>query len=319
MPSSRFDGGTMPATMTPQRSECSVLATHDTPPCDDTLLLATDGTPPAVAATRVAAALAGRWQLCPHVLTVVPPSVSLDPVYPTLNAPSADACLVARAVVADQLAACSTEAAGWVHDLVIGSPSEEIIRTARACDARLVVLGLRPHTLLDRVFRDETGLTVMRHVGAPVLAVTPSLRGTPRRIAVAIDFSRASIAAARAAAELLDEGGELFLVYVEPKVGYRTEDTEGFGVIYAQGLAAAFVRLRGLLGRRSDITIETVVLQGTVASELLAFARGAEIDVIAVGSQRHSIARRAFVGSVTTALTRAAECSLLVIPPGRRG
>ena len=42
------------------------------------------------------------------------------------------------------------------------------------------------------------------------------------------------------------------------------------------------------------------------------------IDVLAVGSQRHSIARRAFVGGVTTALTRAAACSLLVIPPGRR-
>jgi nucleotide-binding universal stress UspA family protein len=282
------------------------------------LLLATDGTPPAVAATAITAALAARWQVAPHVLTVLPPPVPIDPMFPTLL-PPAEAGELVREQVANQLAASFPADCRWVHDVVVGSPVEEIARAAQAADVGLVVLGLRLHTLLDRVFRDETALSVMRHACAPVLAVTPTLRGLPRRIAVAIDFSRASIAAARAAAALLQPGGELLLVYVEPSAGERTDGREGYGVIYAQGLSAAFVRLRRELSTRTDITPETVVLQGHVAPELLSFARGADVDVIAVGSQRHSITHRAFVGSVTAALARAAERSLLVIPPSRRG
>ena len=117
---------------------------------------------------------------------------------------------------------------------------------------------------------------------------------------------------------LLDDDGVLELVYVEPASEPRSDETEGYATIYAQGVAAAFSRLRQELASRSNVTIETVVLHGAVAPELLSFVERADIDVLAVGSQRHSIARRAFVGGVTTALTRAAACSLLVIPPGRR-
>jgi len=168
------------------------------------------------------------------------------------------------------------------------------------------------------MFRDETALSVMRHASVPVLAATSSLTAVPRRIAVAIDFSRASIAAARRALEVLDDSGSLMLVYVEPPSEPTQEETEGYGAIYAQGLIAAFARLRHELAARTSVRIETVVLQGSVVPELLSFAERADVDVIAAGSQRHSIARRAFVGSVTTALARAATRSLFVIPPGRK-
>jgi len=59
------------------------------------------------------------------------------------------------------------------------------------------------------------------------------------------------------------------------------------------------------------------VLRGAAPSALLSLATRSDADLIAVGSQRHSIARRAFVGGVTTALARAATLSLLVIPPER--
>jgi nucleotide-binding universal stress UspA family protein len=279
------------------------------------ILLATDASPSAAAATRVAAALAERWHVTPRACTVTPP--------PSIIYDSTGGAAVYvpdrhdfQLGVGRQLADANLSL-GWVHQMSSGIPADEIIRAVQLCGSDLVVLGLRPHTLLDRVFRDETALSVMRHASVPVLGVTPSLTSIPRRIAVAIDFSRASMSAARAALQLLDGDGALYLVHVEAADDVGPPETEGFRAIYAEGLAAAFQRLRSELGARTAARIETVVLHGNVVPALLSFARRAEIDVVAIGSQRHSVAHCAFVGSTTTALVRAGQCSLLVIPPGR--
>ena len=280
------------------------------------VLLATDGSPAAFAATRFVSALAARTPVTPRIVTVVPPPATvIDPIGVT----AAFGATLEEQLgneVQRQLELCS--ATTWARETAVGSPAAEIVRVAGVRGSDLVVLGLRPHALLDRVFRDETALSVMRNAAVPVLAVTPMLKRVPRRIAVAIDFSRASIAAARAALDLIDTGGSLVLVYVEPPAEPLTEDGEGYGTIYAQGVSAAFTRLRQELASRDDVGLETVVLHGNVVPELLSFADRADVDVLAVGSQRHSIARRAFVGGVTTALARSAAKSLFVIPPGRR-
>jgi len=282
------------------------------------LLLATDASPAASAATRVAAALALRWSATPHVCTVVPsPPTAIDPMGVGMVYTPSIAEEMGSAVTG-QLASYCPESSGWSRETAAGAPASEIVRIADARAADLIVLGLRPHAFFDRLFRDETALSVMRHASMPVLAVTPLLTRLPRRIAVAIDFSRASIAAARAALTLIDDGGSLMLVYVEPPGEPRSAAAEGFTTIYTQGVTAAFVRLRSELASRTTARIETVVLRGGVAAELQSFAHRAEVDLLAVGSQRHSIARHAVVGSVTSALARAATTSLLVIPPGRR-
>src|SRR5215831_3831751 len=283
------------------------------------LLLATDATPAASAATRVVAALAERWSTTPHVCTVIPtPPTAIDPTAGVgmVYTPSIEEEM--RSAVTDQLTTHCAKSSAWSRETAAGAPASEIVRIADARGSDLIVLGLRPHAFFDRLFRDETALSVMRHAPVPVLAVTPLLTRLPRRVAVAIDFSRASIAAARAALTLLADGGSLMLVYVEPPGEPRSSAAEGFTTIYTQGVAAAFTRLRCELASRTNARIETVVLRGGVAAELQSFAYRAEVDLLAVGSQRHSIARQAFVGSVTSALARAATTSLLVIPPGRR-
>jgi nucleotide-binding universal stress UspA family protein len=292
----------------PERVPVSVTALHPD------ILLATDGTPAALAATRFVAVLAERWGVRPHVFTVLPPAVPIDPLLTTLPT-RYDRELDAEQEIGRQLTSCSASAENWTRETRVGSPAEEITHAAQTRSAGLIVMGLRPHAFLDRVFRDETALTVMRRAGAPVLAVTPLLRRFPRRIAVGIDFSRASIAAAHAALGMLADGGELLLVYVEPPVEDRVEASKAYGVIYAEGLAGAFARLRQELVSQSNVTIDTIVLRGPVAGELLSLGTRADVDLIAVGSQRHSIPRGAFVGGVTSALARAATRSLLVIPP----
>jgi nucleotide-binding universal stress UspA family protein len=292
----------------PERVTASVTALHPE------ILLATDGSPAAFAATRFVAALAERWGTRPHVFTVLPTPVPIDPLLTTLPT-RFDLELGAEQEIARQLAACSPLADNWTRETRVGSPADQISHVATTRKAGLIVMGLRPHAFLDRVFRDETALTVMRRAGTPVLAVTPLLRCLPKRIAVGIDFSRASVAAARSALGLLEDHGELLLVYVEPSVESRAEASKAYAEIYAEGLAGAFARLRQELVSRANVAIETIVLRGPVAGELLSLATRADVDLIAVGSQRHTIPRGTFVGGVTTALARAATRSLLVIPP----
>jgi nucleotide-binding universal stress UspA family protein len=287
-------------------------------PLKPQVLLATDGTPAARSATSVAAALAVRWAVSPHVVTVLrPPAVPLElGIAGIAWQPDLEADL--REEVDRQLTTCSNGATlQWSRETSVGSPAHEIVRVAERRKPDLIILGLRSHAFLDRVFRDETTLSVMRHALAPVLAVTSLLTRAPRRIAVAVDFSRASMAAARAVINLLDHRGTLLLVYVEPFAEPFDETGDAYRAIYAQGLADAFGRLRQELAGAERAEVETIVLQGPVAPQLLSFAARADVDVIAVGSQQHSIVHRAFVGSVTTALARAASCSLLVVPPTR--
>ena len=280
------------------------------------ILLATDASPAAASATSVAALLAQRWNASTHACTVVPPpSTAFDGVGVTV-AYSAVLERELQTEVDRQLDGIPWEPSSFTKEIVVGAPASEIVRLSERHGADLIVLGLRPQALLDRVFRDETALSVMRHASIPVLAVTPSLTRLPRRIVAAIDFSRASIAAAHAALTLLDPDGSLTLVYVEPTSEPSAPEAQGFTMAYTQGVTAAFDRLRHELAASSPTRIDAQILHGSVTSALLAFARRSGADLVAVGSQRHTVAQRALVGSVTTALARAAECSMLVIPPG---
>ena len=286
------------------------------------VLVATEGSPESDAAVRVAAELARERGARPEVLTVVDPlpplSAGLDPIAASAAAevyllePKADR--LAR--ITRQLSATDPACADWPIDLRLGVPAALITDEATQRDVRLVVMGVRSHTIFERVFRDETTLRVMRRAAVPVLAVTRALTTLPTRVTVGVDFSRASMHAAQAAASLVADGGTLSLVHVQPQGDFAArEATEGLGVIYVQGVAAAFARLRAELRVPPDVRVETSYVQGDSAAELLDFVERTGAELLAVGSQRHSAASRMLLGSVTTSLTRAARCSLLVTPP----
>jgi nucleotide-binding universal stress UspA family protein len=277
------------------------------------VLLATDGSDAAEAATRVTGALVRVRGAKAQVLRVVPP----------LLAPVGTGAVSVADLAGDdsagelraQVDACVGHETGWPVHVSAGTPTTVIAREARARSAGLIVMGLRRHAMLDRVFRDETTLLVMRRAGVPVLGVTPLLRDLPRRVVVAVDFSRASLHAARAACSVVAEGGTLLLVHVQPEIGFAPEEAEGHGVIYAQGVVGAFARLVRELEVPTGVRVETVVLQGEPSAELLSFAERADAELIAVGSQRHTTAHSLVLGSVTTTLVRDGRYSLLVTPP----
>ena len=289
---------------------------------NSSLLLAVDGSDVGTAAIKVAADLAATTGCGIEVLNVerlqtlppVPPSPGIATDLLDWTVPTHRRRLQLRGQV-DKAAGRRTD---WPIAVERGIPAQIIAEEAKRRGSSLIALGLLPHNVFDRLMNRSTALAVVRQATVPVLAVTPGLSRAPRRIVVAIDFSRASLRAARVALGLLPDGGTLLLTHVTPDFRRASETTEGWEIVYSQGIAAAMTRLQEELKAPPEVRIEPVFIGGPVVDALVAFSSAAKADLIAVGTHRHTFVDRLIVGSVTEALIRNARHSLLISPPSNR-
>jgi nucleotide-binding universal stress UspA family protein len=290
-----------------------------------TVLVATDDTPASAPALRVALALA-EGGAAVHALHVVdtrsaPMPPPLDVAISFADATYGDAFRDQREKeLRTAISATLDRSVDWPTNVALGVPSYVIVREARRLNADLIVLGLRRHNAVQRAAGDETTLHVMRAAPCPVIGATEPLAGLPRRVLVAVDFSRASLEAARAADHLVGRNGTLVLAYVAPAEVDVPDNGER--VIHELGVDAAFKWFRGELGRAPDAPVEQVKLRrwttARVAEVLLSYADGARIDMLALGSMRHGRVERWILGSVTTDIARDGSRPMLVVPPDDR-
>lgn len=217
---------------------------------------------------------------------------------------------IQREVIAQMTRTWDTLDAGEIH---LGDPATTIARLAHKASATMIVCGLGRHRVADRVFGDETALRLVRLADVPVFAAAQGLRQAPRRIVVACDFSETSLRAARMAIELASPNATLYLAHVAPRDGSRYE-WEGWGTAYKQDALDALQRTREQLFPSSDMTVQTVMLQGDSAIELLAFATSVQADLIATGSHGRGFVARMLIGSVATRILRMSTCSVLTVP-----
>jgi nucleotide-binding universal stress UspA family protein len=178
------------------------------------------------------------------------------------------------------------------------------------------VLGPGRHALADRLFGSETALRVMRLAHVPVLAVPAEARELPRSAVVAVDFSEFSLHAAHSVVELLGEQVTLHLAHVTWSLA--TPDREQERTWEETYRAGAEVRLRELaaeLAARHGVRVETALLEGEPAPEILRLAESVQADLIAAGSHGYGYFSRLVMGSVSTQQLRRAGCSLLIAPP----
>lgn len=190
------------------------------------------------------------------------------------------------------------------------------VLTARASrlDASMLLMGLGRHRAVEKLLAVETTLRVMRHAGVPVLAVGPDFDGGAKCAVVATDFSPRSALAARAALPLLSDGATLHLVHAWQRSSSRTSAIVAKEQRYANAIPERFDRLRSVLDVPEGVNVTTNTLEGSVAERVLEFAESATADLIVAGRQGLSFLTRLLVGSVTTALVRGAQCSVLVVP-----
>ena len=90
-------------------------------------------------------------------------------------------------------------------------------------------------------------------------------------------------------------------------------------MIHELGVSAAFTWVAGELGADAGPRIDRVVVERdpgrTVSEQLLTYADGAGVDMIALGSVRHGRIERWVLGSVTTDIARDGSYPLLAVPP----
>lgn len=287
------------------------------------LLVATDGTDAVDAAMQVAEAIAVAHGLTVQVLSVLEPLASFYPVADGLMvtlppAISDDTRLeTRRGEVRERVAKAVRDSEAWRIDVRVGPIAQTIADVANTLKPSLIVLGLGRHRPIDRLMGDEVAPEVVRLVHGPVLAVPRDAKAPLRRAVVAVDFSRASVRASRAAAAVVSPPAQLWLTHVRTPVDPVTEAHEGESVIYTQGVLGGFAKIRERLAPADSIEIHPVVLQGRPHEEILAFAAVNRADLIVAGAHGHTLMERLLIGRVTTKLLRGARCAVLVIPRSR--
>lgn len=202
----------------------------------------------------------------------------------------------------------------WPIAVHIGSPPRVLAREAEQRGASVIVMGIGRHNPLDRLFGTETTLATLRESRVPVLAVGPHFPAAPERAVVGLDFSAASVQAARMALKLLAPGGQLTLVHVRPRFEHPSADWQLWDADYSRTLPPLFEQVAAQLDVPQGMTLDTVTVRGDPAPALLAFAQHANADLVAVGTQRHSFFERLVVGSVATRVLRTTRVGVLAVP-----
>lgn len=312
-PSRASEPGTANAT-----AAAAVAATVAATVAAGPVLIASDGTAVAVDALLTAGRLAASAFNVPvevigvcEPITGVPGGMDVLPVPAELEESRR---LTMLGDVKRTLSIAAAADPSWPVTVVVGSPAYTLAREAAERNATLIVMGLGRHNPLDRLFGTETTLATLRESKVPVLAVGTDFPQKPQQAVVGLDFTAASMQAARLAMQMLGSQGHLTLMHVRPRFEHPSADWQAWDTEYGRTLPPLFEQVRHTLNPPDGIQLDTVTVRGDPAPTLLNYAQQTGADLIAVGTQRHSLYERLVVGSVATRVLRTARCAVLAVP-----
>jgi nucleotide-binding universal stress UspA family protein len=277
------------------------------------ILLGLHGGASAEGAAHVARLLRERSGAAIEAVAVLEPLPIIDcgygPVYVPDPATEEELEDQLRAGVEKQLTRC--DLGGTNCSVLHGARTASIAGAAAARHADLIVVGIGPHHLTDRALGGETALHLAQHASIPVLAVPAAMRTLPQRILSAVDFSPASLAAARLAATLLTSGDTLELAHVGAAAQI------GGIVLGSANTQEASRRMEAFAAEvplSNGVQCVTRVFGGEPTRTLLQVAMETRADAIALGSHGYNVWQRVLVGSVSSTVLRLAQCAVLIYP-----
>lgn len=256
-----------------------------------------------------------------------------DPLYGTDLAERRDRARRQAATAARRLEAIMADAGvSWEPVVVHGDPVEQIADWSSRRPVDLVVAASQGIGGLQRLLWGTVVERMAKRIPVPMLIIRPSR--TPAEKAGCPPFDRIlagcelhgmrdeALYAARRLAERL--GAELHLLHaierplddalVDPEQGPYTAVQQSLqGRLHLQLMQAC----PG--GGQRRLRIKTAVAPGHPADALERYARGRDIDLLAVGVHREEAFRTALIGATARRLLRRATCSLLIVPEARWG
>ena len=141
-----------------------------------------------------------------------------------------------------------------------------------------------------------------------------------KKILVATDFSSGSRSAVLAAVELARQHeAQLTLLHVFEPAYYATADGYPFVTpddvrrLIAKHTDALAVALREAQAAGAS-RVDSKLVQGAAASEVVAMAKSGGYDLIAIGTHGRTGLKHALLGSVAEKVVRHARCPVLVVP-----
>ncbi|MGF1644331.1 MAG: TSUP family transporter [Thiotrichales bacterium] len=263
------------------------------------ILLVTDGSEFSEGATEEAIRLAKRCGTRLHVMSAIISNQELESLaQPLLRKEESDAQERLRQIK------LRAEAEGLACETLLRySPEvfEAIVDEAESSGMDLVVMGRRGKQDLLRAMIGGTTERVIGHTHSDVLVVPRTGRIEGRRIALAVDGSRFSDAAAATVVNLVKQ--------CPVPVTVIAAASESVPLSTAQALAK---RVSEEL-RQAGVDVSTVVRAGRPDEVIVEAVRASDVDLIVMGSHGRTGLERLLVGSVSERVIGRAECPVWVV------
>jgi nucleotide-binding universal stress UspA family protein len=292
------------------------------------ILYPTDFSEASARALENALVLAAWYQAPLTVLHVLPTPVVAPTALPYLYGSAGVDGSLRDAVEADLSSLVEPAKRAGLHavaELRDGNPATETLSVAREIHADLIVMGTHGRTGFPRWVLGSVAETVLRRAPCPVLTVPPRAPDHPgsmffKRILCASDFSPASEAAVRYAANLAAEAdASLFLVHVVDRPGLAPPEPHGNGHPPDFECAAGAQLRRAMPAEARDwCEVREIVARGKAAAEILRLAAEHEVGLIVMGVHGRSLLDLMAFGSVTHQVVREAACPVLTVRPPSR-
>lgn len=205
-----------------------------------------------------------------------------------------------------------------------GKPAERIIEKAEEMEADLVIMGAKGVSDTDRFPLGNVAQSVMRHAGCSVLLVKEEITRL-RRVLVGVDGSGHSEAAIRLLIDLpIPHKAEVFLITAlqsHTAALLKMPDMEADQNILAE-LQASEETQAGILLERTErqfsdsgYNVSSFIRREEPASEILAFSKTLNPELVVVGAQGLTGIEPFLIGSVARRVARFSRYSVLIARP----
>lgn len=225
----------------------------------------------------------------------------------------------------------------WIpfrETVLIGEPSEEIVKVARRKKADLIVMGVRGLGLIDRMLVGSTALKVLRQSHIPVLTVKKRDKESTidiRNILVPLDIYEKEDSALNYAIDLAQKikanisvvyGYRLFayatLEIGKPPVGINElgEDALKFFSTELTTRVDEALRIKTNNKETDKLEINTDLIEGINPSmRIVEYAASKNMDLIVINTHGRKGIKKFMLGSITEKIIQESPCAVLALRP----